>query len=215
MIKTVVLFGATGDLAGRFVFPAIAALAAAGRLPAGFQIIGAGRRDLTDDAFRELIADDLDRYATDRSASVRESVVRSLRYRQVDLGDAGSVARAVGDSDGPIAAYLALPPTTYATVVTTLGAVGLPFGSRIVVEKPFGRDLDSAVSLNRLLARVTGDAREQAVFRVDHVLGMATVQNLLSLRLFNRMVEPIWNSVHIEQIDLLWDEDLALEGRAG
>jgi glucose-6-phosphate 1-dehydrogenase len=83
------------------------------------------------------------------------------------------------------------------------------------LEKPFGRDLDSAVSLNRLLARVTGDAREQAVFRVDHVLGMATGQNLLSLRLFNRMFEPIWNSVHIEQIDLLWDEDLELEGRAG
>ncbi len=95
-----------------------------------------------------------------------------------------------------------------------LCAVGLPEGSRIVLEKPFGTDLKSAVELNALLERVAGVAADRAVFRVDHVLGMATVQNLLAVRLANRVLEPVWNSTHIERVDILWDEMLALEGRA-
>lgn len=97
----------------------------------------------------------------------------------------------------------------------TLKAAGLPAGSRIALEKPFSEDLDSAVALNRLLAQVVGTAGEQAVFRVDHVLGLPTAQNLLALRLANRVLEPLWNSRHIEQIDILREEDLGLEGRAG
>lgn len=99
--------------------------------------------------------------------------------------------------------------------MTALGSTGLPAGSRIALEKPFGEDLDSAMALNRLLDRVTHSAGEQAVFRVDHVLGLPTVQNLLAMRLANRILEPVWNSRHIEQIDILWEEDLGLEGRAG
>ena len=114
----------------------------------------------------------------------------------------------------PIAAYLALPAAVFPAAVSALGAVGLPSGSRIVLEKPFGEDLDSAVELNRLLAQVAGVAGEQAVFRVDHALGLATVQNLLAVRLANRVLEPVWNSTHIERVDILWDETLALEGRA-
>jgi glucose-6-phosphate 1-dehydrogenase len=110
---------------------------------------------------------------------------------------------------------LALPSAVFAPAVRSLGAVGLPSGSRIVLEKPFGEDLESAVALNDLLRRVAGVEGEHAVFRVDHALGLATVQNLLTVRLANRVLEPVWNSTHIEQIDLLWDETLALEGRAG
>ena len=84
----------------------------------------------------------------------------------------------------------------------------------LAIEKPFGEDLESAVALNTLLARCAGSAGEPAIFRVDHVLGMATVQNLLAVRLANRVLEPVWNSTHIEQIDIMWDETLALEGRA-
>ena len=83
-----------------------------------------------------------------------------------------------------------------------------------MLEKPFGEDLDSAVSLNRLLAEVAGDAGEQAIFRVDHVLGMATAQNLLALRQ-NRVLDAVWNGTHVEQVEILWEETLALEGRAG
>jgi glucose-6-phosphate 1-dehydrogenase len=93
-----------------------------------------------------------------------------------------------------------------------LHEAGLPEGSRIVLEKPFGEDLDSAISLNQLLAATV---TEQAVFRVDHFLAMTTAQNLLGTRLANRVLEPLWNSAHIAEIEILWDESLALEGRAG
>src|SRR5690606_19765520 len=109
------------------------------------------------------------------------------------------------------AIYLALPPSLFPTVVATLQQVGLHPGSRLVVEKPFGEDLDSAMRLNRLLANLLP---EQAVFRVDHFLAMTTVQNVLGSRLANRILEPIWNSAHIEEVEIVWEETLALEGRA-
>ena len=218
MIERLVLFGATGDLAGRYLLPALAALAAAGRLPDGFQVVGAAQEDLDDQAFRTIAADRLAQYAAGRPAAARDAVVRSLCYRQVDLRDAGSVARVVCDDGAdppPVAVYLALPPGLFPTAVTALGSLGLPKGSRIVLEKPFGEDLESAVALNRLLADVAGVAGEQAVFRVDHFLGLATVQNVLGMRLANRVLEPVWNSAQIEQVDIVWEETLALEGRAG
>ena len=99
--------------------------------------------------------------------------------------------------------------------MTALGSAGLAKGSRVVLEKPFGEDLASAIALNRLLAEALGPAGEQAVFRVDHVLGMATVQNLLGMRLANSLLEAVWNSDHVEHVEILWEEALALEGRAG
>jgi glucose-6-phosphate 1-dehydrogenase len=99
--------------------------------------------------------------------------------------------------------------------VTALGAAGLPAGSRIVLEKPFGEDLESAVELNALARQVAGDGVERTVFRVDHVLGMATVQNLLAMRLANRLLDAVWTSAHVEEVEILWEETLALEGRAG
>ncbi|MEU8951634.1 hypothetical protein [Streptomyces sp. NPDC048489] len=108
--------------------------------------------------------------------------------------------------------YLALPPTLFPRAVTALHEVGLPAGSNIVLEKPFGEDLESAQRLNRLLAEVVPEA---AVFRVDHFLAMMTVQNVLGSRLANRVLEPLWNSTHIAEVDIVWDESLALEGRAG
>jgi glucose-6-phosphate 1-dehydrogenase len=224
MIRNLLLFGATGDLAERFLLPALAELYDAGKLPADFCVVGAARRDGDDETFRRHAAQCLEQHvASDVSAPAREALVRSLHYRTSDFDDIGSIADLValasGDSSGeeaePIAAYLALPPAVFAPAVRALGAVGLPPGSRIVLEKPFGEDLDSAQELNRLLARVAGVAGEQAIFRVDHALGLATVQNLLAARLANRVLEPVWNSTHIEQIDILWDETLALEGRAG
>jgi glucose-6-phosphate 1-dehydrogenase len=218
MIERLVLFGATGDLAGRFLLPAFAALGAAGKLPDSFQLTGAARQECDDHAFQRAAAERLDLYAADVPAIARAALVRSLRYRPVNLDDPSSVAQVVRtDASGaqPVAAYLALPPGAFATALTALGRVGLPGGSRLVVEKPFGEDLGSAVALNRLLAQVAGTAGEQAVFRVDHVLGMATVQNLLGLRLANAILDPVWNSAHIEQVEILWEETLALEGRAG
>ena len=213
-IEQLVLFGATGDLAGRFLFPALARLLAAGELPAGFEVVGAAREELDDGAFRQLASDRLAEHAADVPGNACDALVARLRYRAVDLADLDSVATVIGSNDRPVAAYLALPPATFPTAVTNLGKVGLPVGSRIVLEKPFGENLEDAVALNEIVAEVFGDAAEDAVFRVDHVLGMATVHNLLGARLANRVLEPLWNSTHIEQVEILWDETLALEGRA-
>jgi glucose-6-phosphate 1-dehydrogenase len=212
VIDRLVLFGATGDLAGRYLLPALAALMAAGELPTGFDVLGAAREDLDDESFRHLAEERLDEHAPHVAADARAALVRALRYRAVDLASRDSVAALIGDERRPLAVYLALPPATFATAVTTLGSVGLPVSSRIVLEKPFGEDLQSAAALNELIAQVVG---EEAVFRVDHVLGLATLHNLLGARLANRILEPVWSSDHIQQIDVLWDETLALEGRAG
>jgi glucose-6-phosphate 1-dehydrogenase len=214
VIQKLVLLGATGDLAGRYLLPALAALRAANRLPDDFEVVGAARQELDDETFQRAAAERIERHAGDVPAAARAALVRSLRYRRTEMTDPASVGALVSGVRQPVAVYLALPPGLYPAVVTALGAAGLPPGSRMVLEKPFGEDLDRAVALNRLLARVAGRAGEQAVFRVDHVLGLTTVQNLLTLRLANRVVEPVWNGHHIEQIDILWEEDLALEGRA-
>jgi glucose-6-phosphate 1-dehydrogenase len=224
MIERLLIFGATGDLVGRFLLPGLAELYDEGKLPDGFRVVGTAREDWDDETFRHHAARQLEQHAAaDVSAASREVLVRSLRYRKIDFDDEGSVAEAVaaasdesraGAPAEPIAAYLALPAAVFPAAVSALGAVGLPSGSRIVLEKPFGEDLKTAMELNQLLARVAGVAGEQAVFRVDHALGMATVQNLLVARLANRVLEPVWNGTHIEQVDIIWDETLALEGRA-
>jgi glucose-6-phosphate 1-dehydrogenase len=214
VIERLVLFGATGDLAGRFLFPALASLFAGGHLPAGFGVTGAAREALDEEAFRSRVDEMLAEHAGDVPVAARHTLLRSLRYRAVDVADPSSVASMLAGSAAPVAAYLALPPSVFPTAVTVLDKAGLPAGSRIVLEKPFGEDLNSAISLNRLLAEVAGDAGEQAIFRVDHVLGMATAQNLLGLRQ-NRVLDPVWNGTHVERVEIMWEETLALEGRAG
>jgi glucose-6-phosphate 1-dehydrogenase len=220
VIERLVLFGATGDLAGRFLLPALAALRAAGRLPDGFEVVAAGREDLAGEAFRREAAGHLTEHCSEIPRRARDALLDSLRYRQADIGDSKSVAAVVrnagdGPGDGaPVAVYLALPPGLFARSVSVLGDVGLPAGSRIALEKPFGEDLESAVALNELLAAVAGEAGERAVFRVDHVLGMPTVQNLVGLRIDNPVLKAVWSSTHIRQVEILWEETLALEDRA-
>jgi glucose-6-phosphate 1-dehydrogenase len=220
LITKLLLFGATGDLAGRFLLPALARLQESGHLPDDFKVVGAARDSCDERTFQRHVAQQLDEHASDVPEALRSEFISRLRYRPVDFGDFDSVGRVIdagqdpSGSGEPVVAYLALPAAVFPLAVTALGVVGLPTGSRIVLEKPFGEDLESAIKLNDLLARVTGVAGEQAVFRVDHVLGMATVQNLLAVRLANRVLEPVWNSAHIENVEILWEETLGLEGRA-
>jgi glucose-6-phosphate 1-dehydrogenase len=210
MIDRLVIFGATGDLTARFLLPGLAALQAAGLLSERFQVTGSGREDWDGEQFRSWAAAQLDRHAAHLPSAARHAVVSSSAYCQADVREPGSVAAAVA-GDGPVAAYLALPPAVFPSAVSSLRDVKLPADSRIVLEKPFGEDLASAVSLNALLAETMP---EQEVFRVDHFLAMTTVQNVLGFRLANRVLEPIWNSSHIAEVDIVWDESLALEGRA-
>ena len=211
MIERLAVFGATGDLTARYLLPGLAALQAAGQLGNRFQLAAAGREEWNTEDFRRWAARQLDRHGGQLPAAARQAIVSASSYHQADVADIPSVSNVIA-GEGPVAAYLALPPAVFRTAVSTLHDAGLPPDSRIVLEKPFGEDLDSAVELNRLLTDVVP---EQAVFRVDHFLAMTTVQNVLGTRLANRMLEPIWNSTHIAEVEIVWDESLALEGRAG
>ncbi len=211
MIDRLVVFGGTGDLMGRYLLPALAALQAGGHLSDRFQLVGASREDWDDEQFRGWAGGWLDRQAANVAAGARTALIRSLRYQQLDLGDPATASACVA-GERPVAVYLALPPAVFPPAVSALRRAGLPAESRVVLEKPFGENLDSARALNRLLAELVD---ESCVFRVDHFLAMSTVQNVLGTRLANRVLEPIWNSAHIEEIEIVWDESLALEGRAG
>ena len=211
MIDRLVIFGATGDLTGRYLLPGLAALLAQGHLSERFELVAAGREDWDDEQFRSWAAGWLGRegaVADDRAAT---TLVRATRYRRIDFADRASVSACVAGTD-PVAVYLALPPAVFPIAMSALHEAGLPGESQVVFEKPFGEDLSSARALNRLIADVVD---ERHVFRVDHFLAMSTVQNVLGTRLANRVLEPIWNSAHIDEIEIVWDEQLALEGRAG
>jgi glucose-6-phosphate 1-dehydrogenase len=221
VISRLLLLGATGDLAGRFLLPALARLSADGRMPDSLQVVGSASQDWDDRTFRTHVATRLQQHAGDVPTEVRNALVDRLRYRAVDPEEPDTVAAAVrafadgGDATdrGAVAVYLALPPALFPAMLAALGAADLPAGSRIAVEKPFGSDLPSAVALNELLTRVTGGV-EEAAFRVDHFLGMPKVQALLDLHAPGRSLAPVWNGASIAQVDVLWEETLGLEGRA-
>ncbi|MCZ2829105.1 glucose-6-phosphate dehydrogenase [Modestobacter sp. VKM Ac-2986] len=216
MITRFLLLGATGDMAGRHLLPALAESAAAGTLPDGLQVVGAAPQDWDDDAFRQHVATRLTEHAADVPAEVRDALVAGLRYRQVDFTAPATVAAAVAafDGAGPVAAYLALPPTAFPPALTALGEAGLPAGSRIAVEKPFGADLASAAELDALLTKVTGGV-EEAAYRVDHFLGMPGVQALLALHAPGSPLVPGWGSETVSSVEVLWQESLGLAGRSG
>jgi glucose-6-phosphate 1-dehydrogenase len=211
MIERLAIFGASGDLTGRYLLPGLAALRARGYLGDDFQLVAASREDWDDAHFRAHADGWLTREAPDINRAARNFVLGASRYQRLDLADTASVAACI-TGPGPVAAYLALPPVVFPLAVRALQAAGWPNDSRVVLEKPFGEDLTSAIELNQLLA---GAMSESEVFRVDHFLAMTTVQTLLGTRLANRVLEPIWNSAHISEIEIAWEESLALEGRAG
>jgi len=207
------ILGATGDLTGRYLLPALAELAEAGLLPDDLGVVGVARDDWDADRFREHAAGRLARYARSAvSAPARHGLIRRLDYLAGDVTDPAVVSAAVAGTERAVVVYLALPPAVFPPVLAALAASRLPAASRLVVEKPFGSDLASAQTLNRLLQR---SFSEQTVFRMDHFLGKQTVQNLLGLRFANRVFEPLWHRTHIERVDVVWDETVALEGRAG
>jgi glucose-6-phosphate 1-dehydrogenase len=138
-------------------------------------------------------------------------VLDRIRYHRAEVDDPAALAEVVR-ADGPVVIYLALPPSVFEATIKAVHEARPTAGSRIVIEKPFGEDLESAQRLNRLLH----DAfPEDAVYRIDHFLHRQTVQNVLGVRFANRAFEPLWNRDHIERIEIRWDETVGLEGRAG
>jgi glucose-6-phosphate 1-dehydrogenase len=211
MIERLVLLGATGDLTARYLLPGLAALRSGGHIGDRFRLTGVGREEWRDDEFRNWASAQLDQHAPQLPATARQTVVSASEYRRADVTDPAALTPVIPGGE-PVAAYLALPPSVFAATVSALHGAGLAPGSSIVLEKPFGESLAEAIELNTLLSRVIP---EESVFRVDHFLAMTTVHNVLGTRLANRALEPIWNGAHIAEIDIVWDETLALEGRAG
>lgn len=211
MLDQLVIFGGTGDLVARLLLPALAHLRAAGELPETLAVLGLDQDDWDDERFRDHVREALAEHAGDLQ-DTHEWLVKRMHYASADVTDAGAVADAVASMDGQWVAYLALPPALFEPTLDALAGVDMPDGSVVVIEKPFGTDLESARRLNALLRRRFGDV---TVFRNDHFLHNQTVQNIAGIRFANRLFEPLWDSVNIGAVDIIWDETLTLEGRAG
>ncbi len=211
MIRSLIIFGATGDLTARYLMPALANLMEAGHLSALVRIVGVAQYPWGGEEFRRHIEEQLERHAAAVPLDARQALLARLDYQAADVTNPAQVSAITGALAQPLLAYLALPPHLFAPLLEALAAARLAAGSRVMIEKPFGHNLTSAQALNRLLH---ASFPEEAVFRVDHFLGMPGVQNLLAMRVGNRLLEQLWSSRHIERIDCIWDETLALEGRA-
>jgi glucose-6-phosphate 1-dehydrogenase len=210
MIERMVLLGASGDLTGRLLMPAIAQLAEADRLPPGFVIVGASNVDWSTDDFREHIAAELEKHAS-VGPTARDAVIRALEFQPCDVTEPAALSALVGQDHRDTLVYLALSPLLFAPALRTLAASGLRATDAVAVEKPFGTDLASAEELNETI-RV--GLPEPTIFRIDHFLSSDLVRRVLSLRFLNRIYEPVWNAGNIERVDISWLESLTLEGRA-
>ncbi len=207
---TLLILGAGGDLTRRLLLPGLASLLGVepGRR---VRVIGADRVELSAGQWRRRLTSAFE--TASPPAAVVEAVAAKTAYVKADLFDKDALAELVARcGDGPLVIFFALPPQVTMTVCDLLRTVDLPAITRLALEKPFGTDHASAVRFNALLHRVVP---EENVFRIDHFLGVATVFNLVGLRFANRMLAPIWSAEHIERVEIIYDEDLALEGRAG
>ncbi|HWR86278.1 MAG TPA: glucose-6-phosphate dehydrogenase [Rhodoglobus sp.] len=206
-IDTLVILGAQGDLTSRLLLPGLASYLGSERAH-GIRLIGADREPLSDDGWRQRVTASFG----DEAAPLAREVLEGSRYQQCDVTDADALASLLAACQGRTALYFALPPSVTERACRTLSTMSLPAGLTLALEKPFGTDLRSAKALNRLLETMVP---EEQVFRVDHFLGKSTVLNLLGLRFANRIFEPLLSAPNVERIDIVVDETLGLEGRAG
>jgi glucose-6-phosphate 1-dehydrogenase len=216
-----VILGGKGDLMHRKLLPALYRAYLQGHLPSGCLFMGAARDTVTtDESFRDWALGALDDAGFDIDERARRWVAESLYYQSVRQGY-GPLAERVAALEeahrlpGNRIFYLAMPPSAFPGAITGLGEAGLNRSrgwTRLVVEKPFGHDLESARDLNRLIHRYFDESQ---VYRIDHYLGKETVQNLLVFRFANALFEPIWNRDRVERVEITVAESLGVEGRAG
>ncbi len=228
---SIVIFGASGDLTSRKLIPALYHLMKDQQMPPDFRIIGLARREKTDESWREELRQDLDRFSRTKPVddTVWQEFAKHVFYCRGDLTDMGAYQRLENELDSfgseslrrNILFYLATAPSQFALVAQQLRRAGLLHNEtarngtgwqRIVVEKPFGHDVESARQLNRELTRF---ASEQQVFRIDHYLGKETVQNILMFRFSNAIFERLWNRDSIDHVQITVSEELGVGDRGG
>jgi glucose-6-phosphate 1-dehydrogenase len=207
--QTLLILGAGGDLTARLLLPGLGALLSSGQ--AGpLALLGTGMEDWDDDRWRSRVRESF--ALAGASGPEAEAVASGARYLRADVTQEGDLRRLLDACEGPPVVYFALPPAITERACRALIPIGLPEGSRLAMEKPFGTDAASAAALNDLLAQLVP---EDHVHRVDHFAAMSTVLNILGLRFGNRMFEPLLSSEHVASVEIVFDESLGLEGRAG
>jgi len=219
-----VIFGATGDLTKRKLVPSLMGLAKDGLLPSGFAVVGFARRPWTHESFRDELADGVRLYGRSETEAAFANLAEAFHYHQGEFGDPAGyqslrqrlqqLDRSHG-TDGNRIYYLATPPSAYPEILRQLAAAGLatePNGgfARVIIEKPFGHDLPSAIALNN---QVTQGFHERQVFRIDHYLGKETVQNILALRFANGIFEPLWNEKFVDHVQITVAESIGVGSR--
>lgn len=224
---SLVLFGVTGDLSKKKLLPAVYDLANRGLLPAGFGLVGFGRRDWSHDDFAGFVKENVREHCrTPFNDSTWKHLSEGLRFVQGTFDDADAFARLsstvaeldrIRGTEGNHAFYMSIPPRDFPVVAKQLADSGLAKSAgdawrRVIIEKPFGRDLASSRELDRVVSEVFDP---NSVFRIDHYLGKETVQNLLALRFANMMFEPVWNSNYVSHVEITMAEDIGIGGRAG
>ena len=222
-----VIFGVTGDLSRKKLMPAVYDLASRGLLPPGFSLVGFARRDWADQDFAQVVHDAVKEHArTEFREEVWNQLAEGFRFVPGNFDDDlafQTLGQTILDLDrvrgtgGNHAFYLSIPPGFFADVIGQLKEHGLAEQSpeswrRVVVEKPFGSNLETARQLNSVVSEVFPSG---SVFRIDHYLGKETVQNILAMRFANAMFEPIWNSNYVDHVQITMAEDIGIGGRAG
>ena len=214
--STLLMFGATGDLARRMLLPSLYGLDSDGLLPDDLRIIGTARTDLDDAGFRERADAALHEHLPEGfyQQGIAERFLSRLRYVPLDINDPAGferLATTIGDPCHGVAIFLSTAPSLFKPTIDGLAGAGLACPTvRMALEKPLGTDLESSREINDAVASAFPEDR---TFRIDHYLGKETVQNLLALRFANIMFEPLWNSAHIDHVQITVAETIGLEGR--